>query len=311
MAAPAPAKASGTVAVAGFEALVAEVDWKAVGKSLAEMTPLMPAFMDEWAKTQKLPAKTFGRINQANAGLVQAAITAAGHLKYDLMSANTAYTHPSFLVNAMAAALEAAGKPLTPAQLDAVSLVAAQSAAEETRRRAGYDESAWELQKLLDESALKQRMVDACFAQLSAEQREILAPESVRGRLQADVLSPALIWLRTAQMLPFADRDDLARKATAATLDLLGMGEDKGGVVAAAVSDTLAGFPPEVLDQPADAASMLGMLPLARVVDAATRELAMLKRLAETLRLEGDAAKGIRTATRVLVPAKGTPTLPR
>lgn len=302
-----PKVAAAPVRVEGFEEVVDGIDWAAAGRSASGLAPLLPPFFEEWAKSGKIPSQSVGRIQLLNAGLVEAAITAAGRLKVDVMSANSAYTHPSFLVNLVASALAAAGQPLTPAQLEAVTALGKQHAAEEARRAAGYREDAWELQKLLDETALKRRFMDAVLGTLTDEQRRAIVPDAARDRMQADLFSAALIWARYAQVLPVDSREELVTKLEGSVCDLLGWGAEKRPLVHDAVAAAVASMPPAYLDEPADELCFVGMVPLARVVDAAERQLALLQRVAEAQRFDEKMMAAVRQVTLVAVPLRKKP----
>ncbi|MBL9088667.1 MAG: hypothetical protein JNM10_16125, partial [Planctomycetia bacterium] len=298
---PAPAP-NGRIVVPGHEELIAEVDWTLVGKATLEMAPLLPVFFDEWAKTGKPPTTSAAKVNRLNADLVTAAIAAAQKMKLPMMAANRAYTHPSMMVNAMAATLEAAGKPMTAAQAEAVRALAVEATNALLARESGYGPETWALQKLLDETATKERFFEAAFAVLTAEQRDLLTPPVAKGRLQADLFSSGLLWAVHAQAVPVNDREHLVTVVTASVTDLMGWGEDKRAPVREIVDPWVSELPPSVLEQPWDALASVGMVPLTTVVEAAQRQLTLLDRIARGLRLDDPGMEAIRQIDRVVVP---------
>lgn len=298
---PAPAPGN-RILVPGHEELIGEVDWTLVGKATYEMAPLLPAFFEEWARTGKVPTTSAGRVNRLNADLVNAAIAAAQRMKLAMTEANRAYTHPSMMVNAMAATLEAAGKPLTPAQVEAVRALAVEATNALLADEARYGPETWALQKLLDETATKERFFAAAFAVMTAEQRDTLTPPAAKGRLQADLFSAGLMWAAHAQAVPVTDREHLTTLMTATVADLMGWGEEKKPALREIVAPWVADLPPSVVDEPWDALSAIGMVPLATAVEAAQRELALLDRVARGLRLDDKGMEAIRQIDRVVVP---------
>ncbi|MFO0933307.1 MAG: sigma-70 family RNA polymerase sigma factor [Planctomycetota bacterium] len=298
-----PATASGArILVPGHEELIAEVDWTLVGKATYEMAPLLPAFFEEWSRTGKIPTASAGRVNRLNADLVNAALAAAQRMKLAMTEANRAYTHPSMMVNAMAATLEAAGKPLTPAQAEAVRALAVEATNALLAAETGYGPETWALQKLLDETATKERFFAAAFAALTAEQRDVLTPPAAKGRLQADLFSAGLMWAAHAQAVPVTDREHLTTLMTATVADLMGWGEEKKPALRELVAPWVAELPPSVVDEPWDALSAVGMVPLTTAVEAAQRELALLDRVARGLRLDDKGMEAIRQIDRVVIP---------
>jgi len=302
-----PAKAgglpAGRLSVPGHDELLAEVDWTAVGKTTLEMAPLLPAFFEAWAKDGKMPASV-ARVSKLNGELVTAALLAASKMKLSMMEANRAYTHPSMMVNAMAATLEAAGKPLSAVQAEAVRALAVEATGALVTREAGYGPETWALQKLLDETAIKERFFAAAFAELTGEQRDVLTPPAARGRMQADLFSSGLMWAAHAQVVPFADREQLVTRVTGSLTDTLGWSEERRPAVREVVEPWVGEFPAAVLDQPGDPLSALGMLPLPSVIDAAQRQLALLERVARALALDEKGMEGIREVNRVWVPLR-------
>jgi hypothetical protein len=288
----------------GYEELVTGVDWSVVGKNLQEMTPLMAQFGDEWARTGTLPMSLVGKLQEMNGPLVTAALHAAGKLKLPLQKANTAFTHPVFSANALASMLANAGKPLTEAQLEELSRLAERFAAEDAARMAGYDGRAWELQKSIDESTLRDRFFEAAFALLTDEQRALLAPESARGRLQSDLFSSGLVWAARAQKLEFATPEALSAAMEAHLLRHFELGADRAAAVHEVVARWAAGLPPSWTSEPADPLSLVGMMPVARVLEAARLELGMLDDLNRSLALDEEAAKRVRGTDFVLVPLR-------
>jgi hypothetical protein len=291
----------------GYEELVNGVDWSVVGRNLHAMMPLMALFGEEWSRTGTIPMSLVGRLQEMNGPLVTAALHAAGKLKLPLQRANTAFTHPVFSANALASMLASAGKPLTEAQLEDLSRLAERFAIEDAARIAGYDERAWELQKAIEESVLRDRFFEGAFALLSDEQRALLAPESSRGRLQADLFSSGLVWSARAQPLTFSTPEALAATMESHVLRHYELGQDKAAAVKDVVGRWAAGLPSTWTSEPADALTRVGMMPVGRVLEAARLEIGMLDDLVRSLGLDEGAARRVRATEFVLVPVRAAP----
>ena len=264
----------------------------------------MQQFADEWAKTGKVPTALAMKLNEYNAPLVTAAVQAAERLGLELQAANTAFTHPAFQVNAIAAALDAAKLPLSEAQAQALGRIAGQFAAEDAQRLKSYDERAWELQKIIDESTLRDRFFDAAFAQLTQEQRDALVAPALKGRLQGDLFSAGLVWLAHAQVLPFSDVAGLVTSLERTALLHFELPDDKKAAIHDVVVEWANGLPPEVTGTVVDAMTQNGMVPVDRVLDAARRQIVLLQRATDAARLDETQAKKLRDGAFVLVPIR-------
>jgi hypothetical protein len=287
---------------AGSEAALKAVDWSVVGKNMAEMALLITKFANELATTGKFTPDTIGRVQQLNGPLVTAALKAAE--KMGVTNPNVAFTHPAFMANAMAAALEAAGKPLSEAQAQAIGAAAEEYTAKEARRVASYGPDTFALDKAIEESALRDEFFARAFAQMTAEQREVLQPAATRGRLQADLFSPGLVWLTRSQVLSFRTKDGLIADLEQQVMRRTRLPDDRKTAVHDAVVEWANAIPAAELETPGDALSLAGMVPVAAVVTAATRESALLKRLIDVARPDDATAARIRAVEAVLVPVR-------
>jgi hypothetical protein len=303
-AAPVQGATSPRIVPEGYQDLVASVDWGLVGKNLHAMAPLLAQFGEEWAKTGNLPAGLMARLNEMNGPLVTAALQAAGKLKIPVMRANSAFTHPVFSANAIAAVLEAGGKPLSDLQHADLARLAEQLAREDATRLSAYDDRAWALQKSIDESLLRDRFYESAFGLLTDEQRALLTPAAARGRLQTDLFSAALVWAPRMQVLPYTTPEVLATAMERQVLRHFELKDDQAGVVREVVSRWAASLPPAWASEEPDALSQLGMVPVARILEAARLEIRMLDDLVRSAGFDEAGATRIRGTDFVLVPVR-------
>src|SRR5262245_46728059 len=197
--------------IAGQEEALKAVDWNVVGKNMAQLVPEISKFASEWASTGKLPTHLLGHVQELNGGLVTAAIKA--QTKMGLTNPNAAFTHPAFMVNAIAATLEAAGKPLTDEQGKGLASLGGLFT-ERAKARAGtYDADTFTLAKTIDDAALRDEFFAAVADRLTPEQRDALWPAESKGRLQADLFSSGLLWSTVTQAFAFkGGRDALIQR---------------------------------------------------------------------------------------------------
>lgn len=288
--------------VPGFEEGLKEVEWDVIGSNLREMAPAISKFAEDWASTGALPADLVGRIQQLNGPLVTAALKVGA--KFDIKNPNAAFTHPAFMVNAIAAALSAANLPLSEEQARLLQKVGEDYTARERTRTTTYDDRAFALQKALDESALRDEFFAAAFALLTPEQRDALQPPATKGRLQADLFSSGLVWLTRAQILPFSTREGLVADMKQRFAGNMPLPAGSDAALADALAEWAAAFPPEVVDTPVDAMTLNGMVSVARVTDAARRQMALFQRLMDLGRFDETTNRRIRAVGFVVVPVR-------
>ena len=129
--------------------------------------------------------------------------------------------------------------------------------------------------------------------------------------MQIDVFSSALIWIQRATPLPFQDKDGLVASAEGVEMRSLAITEERRAAVHDAVVEWANGLSPEARDVPADPLSAKGFLPVAQVLDAAKRQIALNQRILDAARLDDAGARRVRATQVVLVPVRTAPAEPR
>ena len=299
---PAPIEASKTAAISvpGFDKALENVDWADVGKNLHAMPPALSKFVAEWAKTGKVPIELAGKVQSHNGPLVTAAGALSKALKID--NPNVAFTHPAFQANAIAAALEAAGRPLDAAQKAAISKLVTQAVDDEAGRAGRYDERTLEVRKLLDRADVRDRFFDGVRALLTAEQLPVLGAEEWRGRLTADLYSSGVIWQTVSQGIPTTDREALAAKFAQIYAGQFEIPAASAVDFTALVSEWAREIPDEFFKREPDPRDAVGLVPVTQVIDFARRQATLEDRTIERLKLEDAGIKKIRGFGYVLFP---------
>jgi hypothetical protein len=289
--------------IRGHEEALAAVDWSVVGKNLAAMMPVASRLAAAMEKPGSIPPPDLiGRLGELNGPLVAAAIKVRD--KTGVSNANGAFTHPAFMVNAIVATLEAAGKPLTDDQ-DAHLVKAAELyTAREKARVDAYESHVFALEKVIDEGALRDDFFTAAEGILKPEQRAVLWPPGTKGRLGVDVFSSGLLWTTVAQPLPFKDRDVLVSDVADVLVNSFSLAEDRRPVARAAAVEFVNAFPAAELDTKVSGLSTMGLLPTPLVRDAAKRWLAALQRVVREGRLDEETTVRIRGYQPVTVPIR-------
>jgi hypothetical protein len=287
-----------------MEAMLDRLDWAAIGANAEKMRPLLADLLAGIQAKKPMSPEVIGRIQTLNGPL----LTAALQLEEDLDTGhvNTAFTHPAFMSNAIAATLTAAGLPLTSEQEKALADIGLRYTEEEKRRAASYGPEAFQLRRILDEAALRQRFFDEVESHLTAEQRAALGDPTVRGRVQLDLFSSGLVWTGRCAVLTFRDVDGLVAAFAERLVTSLHLALDEAARedLRRLIAEWLRGWPVAALETPADPASLSGMVTVAYAMDCARRELALLEGLQSALSLDAKGVESLRSAQAVLLPAR-------
>jgi RNA polymerase sigma factor (sigma-70 family) len=281
---------------AQYDEVLAGVDWKAVGHNTSKMLPLLVELARATKEGKELRPELIGEIVNHNGPLVMAAMKVNGKLPGS--GVNGAFTHPAFQVNSMASTLDEAGLPLSEAQFEALQKVGRDFTDQDEARRGGYEASTFELQKVLDETSLKDRFFDACFALMTPEQRELLSPAATRGIVSIDLYSSGLMWMEHMQPVREATVAGFVGRATAMLQSRLGVPEDKKEGLRGLVEEFAGSLPAE-----SDSASVFGQ-PVMRatwVAECARKYLALLQKIPGALSLADEATVKARAIRQTIL----------
>jgi RNA polymerase sigma-70 factor (ECF subfamily) len=298
--APAPSPKGPRFAFGQFGKL-AEVDWKSVGENLNAIAPLAGDVMTKLKKDGEMPGDEIGKLQQHNGPLVAAAVKVMKDLPGT--GANGSFTHPAFQVNAIAAALDAAGKPLTDAEASALEKIGREFSDEDARRLQAYDASTYALQKTIDEADLRRRFFDAAFAALTPDQRDTLTPPAVKGVLGFDLYSDGLIWITVMRQIQFkeGDADAHVTAAAGAMNTALKIPKEQQDAARGVVAKWAHDLPASLVTASSEPGAEYDRH-VEPVRESAKQTLALLQRLVADLKLEGAQGDAARKWPAALVP---------
>jgi RNA polymerase sigma-70 factor (ECF subfamily) len=286
----------------GQFAKLGDVDWKGVGEHLNAISSICGDIAGKMAKGEDYTAEQ-GKAAQHNGYLINAAVKIVGQVPGT--GVNGAFTHPAFQANAIASALEAAGKPLTEEQGTALEKVAREFSDEDARRLEGYKETTYGLQKVIDEADVRRRFFDAAFAALTEEQRNALTPPETKGLLGLDLYSDGLLWITLMRPIQFKDAAGLADTVTTQIQGGMKVPKEQTEALRALVGKWVADLPASLIDPPAEPAAGRGRMHVEVVRLAATRTLALAESVVGEMKLEGAAATTARRWSITLLPVRG------
>jgi hypothetical protein len=282
---------------------LAEIDWGSVGNSVWKMRPLMDSLGESTARGDSYPPE-LGQVVVHNGQLVVAALKFEKSVKTG--NPNSAYTHPAFMSNAIAATLAAAALPLDDAQARALGDLSVQFTLEDEQRRKAYGDKTFELAKVCDEGELRDRFFSAAFGVLTPQQREALSGSKFRGRVAIDLFSSGLLWQIHTKPLPFDSVDDLVEKIVEELTSRIEIGwtDEQREELKRLVSTWVTQWPGDATSRVADAYSLAGMPLVSWVLECGRRQLPFLESLPVALGLTPAKAAKVREMSVAIVPLR-------
>lgn len=278
------------------------IDWDVAGDAVAHIGPLLKQLVEARAAGKPIE-QILGSIQRYNGPLVTAAF-AAQQGGVPGTGVNGSFTHPAMLANMVYATLLKAGKPLDETQEKKLNALADDSVKEDERRLAGYDERALGIQKLLDETALKDRFYAAVDALVTDAQREILHPEVVRGRTSADLFSSGVLWATVLRPARYKLPEEMASALVEQITVRYQVPADQKTVVQDLAAEWVKSFPAGYLDEAPDTLALAGHLKVSRLRVAAERQLVFFRGILDRLPSDWAGAADFRKEAFVLVPIK-------
>ena len=297
-----------------YKAAIAGVSWPEAGEAAARMVPRLDPRAQDFVSGKPVTQEVGLEIFKWNQKLQQLAVTAIA-AKVPGAGGNGAFTHPIVTINLIHAALADAGVPLGPTQIESLRSIGDRFLEEDARRTAGYDDETFELQKTIDECALKDRMFADIHAVLTGKQNEVLHPEAIRGRMGIDIYSSGTIWYAVSQPVDFETREDLAAGLVQHYLAQDKLSEEETTLLKRAAKDWADSFSSEFLEASADptaqasrknaAGGMLaGWQKVTQATLAAAHQLALNRALLELVGRDSPKAAMIRADGGVLIPIR-------
>ncbi len=211
------ASAKAAYAPASVKRALEGVDWAEAGVAITKLMPLLTKLEAALRDEVEMKAAEVAGISRWNSPLLALALRLEEQ-KVGGTGANGAFTHPSVIVNLLVSALAESGKPVSQAQLTMLSELGDRFLVDDERRTAGYNEETLALERTIGETELKQRFYESADALLTTEQRDILRPATLRGRLGVDLFSSGVIWHPLSRGVNFEKREDLASRMAAILL---------------------------------------------------------------------------------------------
>ncbi|MHC4472747.1 MAG: hypothetical protein ACYTDY_09620 [Planctomycetota bacterium] len=268
--------------------LLENVNWTLVGATVLKLHASVPQIVKAAELNGPLPAREVAR------KLFDPLFT-------ELITASR-MTNPVVVARGVGSTLHAAGAPLAEHQRAAIEETARAYLSRDARRRKGYGEKTFELEKLVEEAKLRESFLTEVLAVLDEKQAKLLCPEQARGRIWLCPFSSAPLFSRRVRLVPFEGRngltEELLRRATA-RFSLTPSERHEARIV---ISRFLNAIPDCILEEKADDLDRRGLVRTDRARAWAGRTLALLAKLGKELELGKERMARARVFGDVLVP---------
>ncbi|MEE8107239.1 MAG: hypothetical protein V3T86_17015 [Planctomycetota bacterium] len=285
----------------GLERPLSVVDWKQMGESFVNLQPILVELSQTLKSGKQLTPELMQRIQKWNTPLVRHALNLQSEgVPGDQV--NSAFTHPSVYVNVVYSTLREAKRPLFVEQEETLGELGYRFTAEDGARVAAYSDGTLSLQKLLEESALKDRFFQAIDDLLTPEQQAVLHSPETRGRASFDLFSSGLLWQLSLAPILQDGREDYLEKVFGHESAQLELDEAGVALLRSVLSDWVARLPDEFLAKPKDPLAKMGAMKMDHGLDAARRVLEMRREVLNRLALTDAQRKTLVERVGVWVP---------
>jgi RNA polymerase sigma factor (sigma-70 family) len=291
-AAPASKGSAPPVASGRYDEVLGRVDWSVAGRHYHEMLTLIAAAGRAVETGSPPDPRTDQKIDEHAVGLLTALSAFSDQVPGG--GASKVFTHPAFLANALAAALQTAGMPLSDEQRAGLERLASQYLTDDAARLARYDAGTLELRKVVDEGDLRARFAASALDLLTPAQRDFVSPPAFRDRLDGEFVSASLFWRDHAAELRFSDAASFAERATDELAKAFELRDDQRPGLRTAVDRWTASLPAAWFEGEDDVLSIRGRTRTSVTADLARREVEFLAGLPAALGLDAAEAERVR-----------------
>ncbi|MEM7167411.1 MAG: RNA polymerase sigma factor [Planctomycetota bacterium] len=175
------------------EAVFRDANWQKLAVAALAVTDIWNEYEGEREQSGVtiLRPEDERRLLEVNEALVSFSSKLVGKVRTHA-PVNGEFTHPLAVANLIAAALASHEIPLDDSQLAEIEKLGSYYETESADLARRYDDSTLLLEQLIGEVRLKEDFVRGLRGELTAEQRAVVFPPGVVGRLRRDIFSPLL-----------------------------------------------------------------------------------------------------------------------
>lgn len=199
-----------------------DADWTELGGTYSKMMALMVELQAQIRKGETPDPEKQGQVQKLNQKLIDHYVKFYNQLPSNIAN-NGSFTHPANLVNILSGQLEEAGMPLTETQIADLTALGEQYDKKWEELQASYDDSTWELQKVVDEGELKEWFHDEMFKVATPAQKAVALPPELEGYIRMDLYSAGLVLMFHFDTLRVTDVQNVKPQLKDAIEQHLGM----------------------------------------------------------------------------------------
>jgi len=282
-----------------YQDALKNVDWKLMGETTLEMQPLMNELVRALEEEGEVPPELAVKIEQLNAHLL-GQIPALLKAGLPGKGANGAYTHPLVVSNVLAKTLQAAGKPLDPAQSAALSGIVKSFGSELDSIAAGQFE--FEAEQIQQEIETKNRFYKEMSERLTPEQFASIYPKGSTDFEGLSLFGSGLLSRTLVRPVRASNANEFARRAGTRLGEVLKLSDADTNKLRSII-ENVSSTTPGLWDQPATVAERkLKMMRSGRTSAAMRNQVAMLREISRQMSLSAEQQQELATLSGILVP---------
>ncbi|MHC4778258.1 MAG: hypothetical protein ACYTFG_06775 [Planctomycetota bacterium] len=275
-----------------------KADWKDLSTHMVALAPIIKDIFEPISRGEQPSPSAIQKAQKHNMPLAVFAVKAAEEIEGT--GPNGSFTHPAVVANLIRAALENVGDPLTETQEISIRTLGDAWATDMKRAEAQFGENPILLEKAVYEVDAKLRFLYSVKNALTPSQREFLFNPGTEGRVQMDLLSPALVYVMR-RPLQGDSREDLEKQLLDVIFDVAGLEDVQKEAFDWIARQWLDDYPAALV--PLERTSLDFIAPhVDRIQEAARAEVAVIKQIISVGGLDEEKVKALKEITTVLMP---------
>jgi hypothetical protein len=275
-----------------------ETDFKDVGAAVNEMNPLLKELADATREGREPQASTWEKIGENNRRILSQYGKILGKLPTHT-GYNGEFTHPVYLMNMLAAQLEAAEDPLSDEQQADLVRHGEEYDRRWTETQQGYDDRTWYLQKLLDEAELKEWFIARMFEVTTPAQEGLARPAATKGLIGLDLYSSGLMLGGNIAPVIGSDLQSVRASLRSQLMESPGLTEAQLDASGHVFDDWMAALPQQLVPRAATEAQFHRT---AEAISSGRAQLTALKALESAHAVTDEDSAKYRSVRRIAIP---------
>ncbi len=284
-----------------YAELLKDIDWSTMGKVSGEMADLLVELSKALDSGEEMPLELAVKIGSLNLKLVEQ-LPKLMAAKLPGAGPNGVFSHPMVAGNMLASMLDNAGQGLNTAQKDAVANLVRSYTAENEGIHSMPAEM--ELDKLLAEVAMKDRLYGELAQQLTPEQRALMYPEGSTDFDGMNLYRTGIMWQGFAEKTSAATPADYVTNVSQKVVSRLEFDDASAARIRQIMTEVAHAAPAEMWSQTGSTIEhgQGSFLRAGRSTRAAQTQQAWMRRVLREVPMSAEQRKKLQELQRVFVP---------